>query len=172
MKDSLWPIRSNLDGAAQSQPEPTPDEPELGGPIHVLVIDDEIELLTSLERVLGRRDMEVFTASNGRHGLEILADELIDVVVLDCKMRGMDGFEVLRRIKGNHPSVEVILLTGHPTVDAALRGMRLGARDYLVKPPVINELVARIRAAFAKRAAALLEAQQATLRDLLKGYPE
>ncbi|MDD3731713.1 MAG: response regulator [candidate division Zixibacteria bacterium] len=102
--------------------------------VHVLLVDDEIELLESLKKILERRQMEVHITQSGEQALEILKKTYIDVVVLDVKMPGIDGLETLQIMKRKFPAVEVILLTGHPSVDTAIRGIKLGASEYLIKP--------------------------------------
>jgi DNA-binding NtrC family response regulator len=143
-----------------------------GGPIRVLLVDDEKELLESLRPVLERRHMQVLTAADGQQALDLLADCAVDVVVLDVKMPGLDGLEVLRRIKQDQPLLEVILLTGHPTLTTAVQGVKQGARDYLVKPPDIENLTALIRKAAETRRLAVEKLQQETVRRILEHFPD
>ncbi len=89
--------------------------------------------------------------ASGSEALEKLTQEKIDVVILDVKMPGMDGVSALKAIKSRYSSVEVIMLTGHGTVESALEGLRSGASDYLTKPIDIDELVAKAEEAFARR---------------------
>jgi DNA-binding NtrC family response regulator len=143
-----------------------------GDVVRIMIVDDEIELLDSLKKVLQRRKMDVITAPGGEEALRLLREKPIDVVVLDVKMPGMDGIEVLRRIKKEFPGVEVILLSGHPTVEAALEGVRLGAGEYLKKPPDIDELVGIIRRLYSDRQRAFLEQQQKLIDEIKRRYPE
>lgn len=115
-----------------------------GESLRVLLVDDEEELLGSLSRALERRGMRVSTATNGGGALELLEEQAFDVVVLDVKMPGIGGIELLPRIKEVRPAVEVILFTGHPSVDTVTDGLREGAFDYLSKPQDIEKLVAKI----------------------------
>jgi DNA-binding NtrC family response regulator len=71
-------------------------------------------------------------------------DRRIEVVILDVKMPGMDGIETLKQIKSKHPLVEVVMLTGHATVESAIDGMKLGAFDYLMKPCDMDQLIAKV----------------------------
>lgn len=119
--------------------------------IRVLLVDDDVELLQSLSRVLGRRNMDVTTAEDGVRALAALEERFHDVVVLDVKMPGMDGLEVLRRIKERSGLTEVLLLTGHPSVPNAFEGVRAGAFDYLLKPHSVDDLARMIRAAYRHR---------------------
>ncbi|MCE5335988.1 MAG: response regulator [Desulfobacteraceae bacterium] len=119
----------------------------------VLIVDDEVPFASALEKRLARRNLDVHTASNGTEALDILqsTDGEIDVVILDVKMPGMDGMETLRRIKTLYPSVEIVLLSGHATMESAIRGMRLGAFDYLTKPCSIEQVCAKVEEAKEKR---------------------
>lgn len=112
----------------------------------VLLVDDEVAFVEALAKRLAKRDVEIVTAFSGEEALEKLAGlEHIDVVVLDVKMPGMDGIECLRQIKAQYPLVEVIMLTGHATVENAIDGMKLGALDYLMKPCDIDLLITKVK---------------------------
>jgi DNA-binding NtrC family response regulator len=134
----------------------------------LLMIDDEESFLATMEKRLSFRDILVNSSSSGPEGLKILDENPdMDVVLLDVKMPEMDGIEVLRRIKAAHPLVEVIMLTGHGTVEDAIEGMRLGAFDFLMKPCPIEDLVSKVRDARAKKhhhLAKILEAEGKRLR--------
>jgi len=103
-------------------------------PVKVLIVDDEKDFVEIFALRLQGRGETVFTAYSGRECLDVLKEENIDVVILDVKMPGMDGLETLKEIKQHYPIVEVILLTGHGTIETAVMGMKLGAYDYLLKP--------------------------------------
>ncbi|UCG21219.1 MAG: response regulator [Deltaproteobacteria bacterium] len=110
----------------------------------VLLVDDEVPFVETMTKRLSKRELMVLPAYSGREALEKLEKNGVDVVILDVKMPGMDGIETLREIKRTHPLVEVIMLTGHATVETAVEGMRLGAFDYLMKPCEIEELLAKV----------------------------
>ena len=139
-----------------------------------LVVDDEVAVVEALARRLDRRGLKVGTASSGQQALDRLEEggaSATDVVILDVKMPGMDGLETLRRIKERHPLVEVIMLTGHATVESAIEGMKRGAFDYLMKPCDLETLVAKLdQAGIRKRdhESKILEAR-ATLIALRRG---
>lgn len=118
----------------------------------VLLVDDEAPFVDALSKRLDKRGITVTTALSGTEGLEKLnADSRIDIVILDVKMPGMDGIQTLRAIKSEHPLVEVIMLTGHATVESAIEGMKLGALDYLMKPCEMEILMAKLQEAKNKK---------------------
>jgi len=111
----------------------------------VLLVDDERDFLEVLTRRLGKREVNVEGVSSGEEALQYLQAKPIDVAVLDVKMPGMDGLTALREIKKLNPLIEVIMLTGHASLEVALEGMRSGAFDYLMKPAEIDELLYKIQ---------------------------
>lgn len=119
--------------------------------VKVLLVDDEKDFTDALGERLQARGFEVRTASSGDEGLSLLQEKSADVVILDVLMPGKDGVEVLREIKVLDPIVEVIMLTGHGTIETAIEGLKLGAYDYLLKPTDTGELVAKILRAYARK---------------------
>lgn len=117
----------------------------------VLLVDDEVEFLETLEKRLRRRNMEVRVATSGEQALKALGECSPDVVVLDVKMPGMGGIETLREIKRMAPLVEVVMLTGHANLEVAIQGMEMGAFDYLMKPVDIDELVYKLQDAYRRK---------------------
>jgi DNA-binding NtrC family response regulator len=113
----------------------------------VLLVDDEEEFISALAERLTFRGIQARTATNGEEALAAIAKEVPRVVVLDLMMPGMSGVEVLKHIRGTHPEIKVILLTGHGSTREGMEGMRLGAFDYLMKPLGIDELVEKLRSA-------------------------
>ena len=120
--------------------------------IRVLLVDDEEEFVETLAQRLEVREFDVTTALNGADALERIGDKEIDLVILDLQMPGEDGIAVLRKIKELKPLIEVIMLTGHATVETAIEGMKLGAFDFLIKPTETEELVEKINRAFDRKA--------------------
>ena len=118
---------------------------------NVLLVDDELEFLATLVKRLTRRGLNISTAKNGKDALKIIGAKVIDVVVLDVRMPGIDGIQTLREIKKKDPLMEVIMLTGHASVEVAIEGMELGAFDYLMKPADIDELFYKLQDAFKKK---------------------
>ena len=127
----------------------------------VLLVDDEKDFLEVLIRRLKKRQVNVDGVSSGEEALQYLRARPIDVVVLDVKMPGMDGITLLRELKKLNPLIEVIMLTGHASLEVALEGMRSGAFDYLMKPAEIDELLYKIEDA--QRAKAIQEEKIARL---------
>jgi len=118
----------------------------------LMLVDDEAAFVTAIQRRLAKRNLDIVPAYSGQEALgKLEADAKIDVVVLDIKMPGMGGIQTLREIKRVHPLIEVILLTGHATFESAMEGMKLGAFDYLMKPCDLDELLAKVDEARAKR---------------------
>ena len=118
----------------------------------VLLVDDEIPFIDTMTKRLKKRDLDVHGAYNGTDGLKQLSElRSIEVVILDVKMPGLDGIETLKEIKKAYPLVEVIMLTGHATVESAIEGMKLGAFDYLMKPCDMDILMKKVTEAAEKK---------------------
>jgi len=118
----------------------------------ILIVDDEKDFTESLAERLTLRDYEVSTSFSGEEALEKLKTYNLDVVILDVQMPGLDGIETLREIKRIKPLTEVIMLTAHATVETAIKGMQLGALDYLMKPCDNEELVSKIERGYERKA--------------------
>jgi DNA-binding response OmpR family regulator len=119
-----------------------------------MLVDDEVSFVESTAKRLVKRNIDVITAFSAAEGLEKLAaNPDLDVIVLDIKMPGMDGIEALKEIKKVSPLTEVIMLTGHATIESAIQGMKLGAYNYLRKPSDIQELVGQLESATKKKRA-------------------
>ena len=124
-------------------------------PPSVLLVDDETSFVEALAKRIDKRGLEVTSAFSGQEALDKLknngGDAEFDVVILDVKMPGMDGIETLAEIKKRHPNIEVLMLTGHATVESAIEGMKSGAFDYMMKPCEIDLLLAKIDQAVIKK---------------------
>ena len=114
----------------------------------ILIVDDEERLVSTLCRRLTERELEVVGVYSGKEAIEEIRKRLYDVVILDVKMPGMDGMETLREIKKINPGIEVIMFTGHGSVDSAVEGMRSGAYDYILKPCDVEELIEKVDGAY------------------------
>ena len=119
--------------------------------IRVLVVDDEDDFRETVVKRLCVRKLEAEGAGSGAAALELIKQRDFDVMVLDVKMPGMDGIETLRLVKQTRPEIEVIMLTGHASVEFGLKGMQLGAFDYIMKPAPIGELMDTIGQAYRKK---------------------
>jgi DNA-binding NtrC family response regulator len=136
--------------------------------IRVLLVDDEEEFVETLAQRLEVREFDVTTALNGADALERLEHEEVDLVILDLQMPGVDGIAVLRKIKELKPLIEVIMLTGHATVETAIEGMKLGAFDFLIKPTETEELVEKINRAFGRKAEQDERIREAEVERIMK----
>ena len=132
----------------------------------VLIVDDEKEFLETLVKRLKKRNLDAKGAENGENALKMLTHNTVDVVVLDVRMPGMDGIETLRKIKDDFPLIEVVMLTGHASMEVAVEGMEIGAFDYLMKPVEIDELVYKLQDAYKKK---LIQEEKIKNLERLKG---
>ncbi len=117
----------------------------------VLVVDDEEDFLETIVKRLQDRNLETAGVTSGEKALQFLEDQDVDVVVLDVRMPGMDGIETLKEIKKKKPTIEVIMLTGHASVESGIQGMQLGAFDYVMKPVPLDELLDKMRQAYERK---------------------
>jgi len=120
-------------------------------PFNVLLVDDEGEFLDTLVKRIQKRNVNATGVNSGEDALAFLEKNPVDVVVLDVRMPGMDGIETLRVLKRQYPLTEVIMLTGHASLEVAIEGMELGAFDYLMKPVEIDDLLYKLQDANKRR---------------------
>lgn len=116
----------------------------------LLLVDDEQEFTTTLAERLGLRGIRVRVANDGEEALQRIAEEVPEVVILDLMMPGMSGMTVLEKIKWEHPEIRVILLTGMGSAGDGIKGMHLGAYDYLMKPLSIEDLIQKVNECMSK----------------------
>jgi len=116
--------------------------------LKILLVDDEKEFVSALSERLHLRGLNSKSAFSGEEALEIVETNTPDIVLLDLKMPGMDGIEVLSKIKSNFPAVKVIILTGHGNDSAKEEVYKLGAFDYMNKPADIDRITSRIKDAY------------------------
>lgn len=135
-------------------------------PMTVLFVDDEPDFLQTLLKRMRKRSVNASGVGSGEEALVHLAQSPVDVVVLDVRMPGMGGIETLRAIKKKTPLTEVVMLTGHASLEVAREGMENGAFDYLMKPVDIDDLLYKIQDAFHKKT--IQEAKIKTLNMMLK----
>ncbi len=119
--------------------------------IKLLIVDDEVKFLDSMAQRLELRDFDVTKASSGAQALEAARSGKFDLALLDLKMPGMDGTEVLQHLKQEHKYLEVIILTGHGSLDSAVECTKLGAFGYLPKPYELDNLLTVLKQAYEAR---------------------
>ena len=118
------------------------------GKLKVLLVDDEEEFVSTLAERLQLREIETIVATDGNEALRVIDTDKPPVVVLDVMMPGIGGLDVLQQIKRTYPQIKVILLTGRGSTNDGIKGMRLGAFDYLMKPVKIEDLIQKMNEAF------------------------
>lgn len=116
--------------------------------IKLLLVDDEKDFIESLAERLQLRDFDVKTALNGDDAIKLVNENEFDIIILDVKMPGKSGIDTLKEIKNINQLSQVIMLTGHATVESAIQGMKLGAYDYIMKPTDAEELIKLINKAY------------------------
>ena len=136
---------------------------------NILVVDDEEDFLETLVNRLKKRKIDTTGVRSGEEALDLMNKKQFDVVILDIKMPGgMDGIETLREIKKIQPLAEVILLTGHASVETSIEGMKLGAFDYILKPVKLEELLTKLAQAFEKKDSHEQKIRSARIRELIR----
>lgn len=138
----------------------------------ILLVDDETDFLEVMSERMGARGMEVTTAESAQKALQEVEKGGFDAIVLDLMMPGMDGLETLKRIKEKRPALQVILLSGHATLEKGIEAMKLGAMDFVEKPADINELTEKIRKAKAQKMVLVEEEMESKLKGIInaKGW--
>jgi two-component system response regulator RegA len=134
----------------------------------VLLVDDEGEFLDTLAERMRNRGMNVTTSMSAVEAIQQTEAGDFDVIILDLLMPGMDGIQALKALKEKKPDLQVILLTGHATVQKGIEAMKLGAMDLLEKPADINELTEKIKKAKAQKMILVEKKAEQKIRDILK----
>ncbi|MDD4952586.1 MAG: response regulator [Desulfovibrionaceae bacterium] len=133
----------------------------------VLLIDDEVDFLKNLSERMTMRGMDVSVAKSGSSAVAAMDEESYDAIVLDLQMPDMDGIEILKYIKTNRPEMQVILLTGHASLEKGIEAMKLGAMDFMEKPADINTLTERIKKAKAKKIVLVEKRTEQKVKDII-----
>lgn len=137
----------------------------------VLLVDDEEDFLNALGERMRLRDMEVSTTTSAKEALKKIEEESYDAIILDLKMPEMGGLEVLKAIKAKHPELQIILLTGHGSVQTGVEAMKLGAADFLEKPADLESLTKKIHEAKAHKMLAVGKKIEEKVKAILEGKP-
>lgn len=117
----------------------------------ILLVDDEVAFANNLFKLVSKRGYDAAVVYNGADAVNIVGEKEFDVIILDMKMPGMDGIATLKEIKKKVPSVEVVILTGHGSVESGIEGMQLGAFDFLMKPVSIDDLQEKVSEAYRRK---------------------
>ena len=134
---------------------------------NVLIVDDEADFVETFSERLNMRNIETSTAFSGKEALKVLKNnQNVEVVILDVKMPGMDGIETLTEIKKKFPLMEVIMLSGHSTVESAIEGMKKGAFDYMMKPCDMDQIISKVSEAAPKKRQHEEKIIQARLKEI------
>ncbi len=134
----------------------------------VLLVDDEEDFVEALSARLEARGLHVDVAASGQQALEKIGGKRFDVVIMDLSMPGMDGIETLQQMRQDNPEIQVVLLTGHGSLQKGIEAMKLGAMDFLEKPADIELLLEKVRTAKAKTSADDEKQTQSLIDDILK----
>ena len=137
----------------------------------IMLVDDEAAFVETTIKRLKKRNFETLSASSGEEGLiKLKSNQNLDVIILYVKMPGMDGIEMLKIIKADFPLIEVIMLTGHATIELGVQGMKFGAFDFLMKPYYMDELENKIHEATEKKRAHEKKIRDAERNNMLLKY--
>ena len=117
----------------------------------ILLVDDEVAFANNLLKLLSKRGYDAVVVYNGADAVNMVGEKEFDVIILDMKMPGMDGIATLKEIKKKAPFVEVVILTGHGSVESGIEGMQLGAFDFLMKPVSIDDLQEKVSEAYRRK---------------------
>ena len=134
----------------------------------VLLVDDEQDFLETLSNRLEMRGLKVSAVTSGEQAVSEAKTQDYDAIVVDLSMPGIDGLETLKRIKADNPNAEIIMLTGHGSIQSGVEAMKLGAGDFLQKPVELGELMDKIGEAKNKKMLVLQQQSQEELRKIIK----
>lgn len=134
----------------------------------VLIVDDEVEFTEILSQRMESRGMTVDTAAGGREALEKARARPYDAIILDLSMPEMDGMETLEHLLGENPDLQVIVLTGHATIEKGIEAIKLGATQFLKKPAELQDLIEQIQSAKAKKMVLVEKRMEEKMHDILQ----
>ena len=136
--------------------------------INILIVDDEEQFLKSMTKWLEVRDFSVIAVDRGEKAIEAAKNRPVDVALVDLKMPGINGEQTLEALKREHPWMEVIILTGHGSIDSAVECTRAGAYSYLQKPCDFDQLAAVLVDAYKKRVMNRMKIKENRMNELLE----
>ena len=136
----------------------------------VLLVDDEKDFLESMSERMRLRGMDVITSSSAKEALEVIENDVFDAIILDIQLPEMDGMAVLKKIKTKHPEAQVILLTGHASLEKGVEAIKIGASDYLEKPADMEALSKKIKEAKATKMLIVRKQELDNVLDTIKKY--
>jgi DNA-binding NtrC family response regulator len=134
----------------------------------VLLVDDEEQFLKVLSQRMEGRGLKVDTSASGEEALEKVKGKDFDAIVLDLAMPGMSGIETLKRIRSEHPDLQIIMLTGHGSVEKGVEAIKAGAVDFLEKPADMNKIMDKISEAKRKRVLLIEKKKEAQVKEILQ----
>lgn len=134
----------------------------------VLLVDDEEAFTDALSKRLEARNLKVDTVNRGEDAIHMAEEYSYDAIILDLAMPGMDGLETLKKIKASRPDAEIIMLTGHASVENSVKAMKIGAEDLLEKPVDIADLLNKIKLAHNRRVVVLQKKTEEEIEKILK----
>ena len=136
--------------------------------INLLIVDDEEQFLRSMTKWLEVRDFHVIAVDRGEKAIEAARTRPIDVALVDLKMPGIDGEQTLQTLKKEHPWMEVVILTGHGSIDSAVECTRIGAHSYLQKPCELDQLLSVLTEAYKKKVMNKMNIKEKRMNELLE----
>lgn len=137
----------------------------------VLVVDDEEQFLKAFSQRLQGRGMKVDTATSGEEAVKRVKGKEFDAVILDLVMPGMGGIETLKRIKSENPDLQIIMLTGHGTVEKSVEAMKLGVVDFIEKPADMGKILDKIAEAKRKRVLIVEKKHEEHIKEIIQSKP-
>ncbi|MEX1327631.1 MAG: response regulator [Desulfobacterales bacterium] len=136
--------------------------------INLLIVDDEVHFLESISKSLEARDFKVVAVDRGEKAIEAARKNPIDVALVDLKMPGINGEETLKALKAEHKWMEVVILTGHGTIDSAVECTKSGAFSFLQKPCNLDDLLEALKDAYKKKVMNRKKIEEKKMDELLK----
>ncbi|MDB4264808.1 response regulator [bacterium] len=136
--------------------------------INLLIVDDEVQFLESISKSLEVRDFKVIAVDRGEKAIEAARKNPIDVALVDLKMPGINGEETLKALKAEHKWMEVVILTGHGTIDSAVECTKSGAFSFLQKPCNLDDLLEALKDAYKKKVMNRKKIEEKKMDELLK----